>query len=949
MKPFLEELAETIIAQHPRLEELTMVFPNRRAALFFHHYLSQHLSKPAWSPQLKTIEELFHELSPLQEADRLSLIFKLFGVYRKVMNNEETFDQFYFWGDMLLRDFEEVDKYLISAPQLFKDLSQLRELDESFDYLTEEQKKFLKDFWLNFQEKPSGSKDEFLKVWRELPVVYHDFTRALRSQKLGYEGMIQRDVAERILAGKVSSKPKSGAAKVVFAGFNALTRAEEVLITHFISEGAQAFWDVDDYYVNNASQEAGQFFRLYKKHPALGPTFGSGIASHFSGEKSVDLFGVPQKVGQAKLLGQCLHNDLAGTVKSVDKMEALRTVVVLPDESLLLPVMHSLPGDLESVNVTMGYPLTNTPLFNLLELLMELQINRSGDAFSHRQVTAILAHAYILSQEPSLATRTRLEIIERNRVYVSSQELHQGKGLLELVFQPVDADGIAAYLLRIVQTLGAAFTDKQSFDREYAYHFHRHLSRLYEVLTESGAPLDLKGFQKLFRQVIKSQKIPFTGEPLKGLQIMGVLETRNLDFDNVYILSLNEGSLPAAPRHGSYIPHTIRKAYGLPLYDHQDAMYAYLFYRVLQRAKNIRLFYNTEPDVLGTGEMSRFLQQLIHESGWKIKHHILRNPIGITEVKPIDVAKTPGVLAALEKYCDPEGSGISPTALNDYIECSLRFYLKYIARLEEAKDVEEEIDARVFGTILHDVMEAFYRELTTQKQSIEVLEQDLRPDNAGALLDRLIDQAFRERYGQGAKQKMEYQGQRVVVRAVVRQFAQRIVDLDRDYAPFEVELLEKKFKASLKIESAGPTKTVLVSGRVDRIDKKDRTVRVIDYKTGKDELTMESIASLFAREGKRNKAAFQTFLYAWLYSKNEKTEGAVIPMLMNRKNLFKEDVLKPFSMAKRPVTDIGPYLNEFEERLQQILQQLYDPDVLFTQTQEEKNCIYCLFKNMCRR
>jgi hypothetical protein len=697
--------------------------------------------------------------------------------------------------------------------------------------------------------------------------------------------------------------------------------------------------------VEDSNQEAGQFFRQYGKHAVLASTFDSPLDSNFkNAEKVVDLFGVPQKVGQAKLLGQLLETE------GPDEKEGLKNVIVLPDESMLLSVMHSLPEALESVNVTMGYPLRSTPLFNLLELLLDLQINRRGDTFSHRQVTAILAHAYVLLHDEGNATRLRLNIIERNRVFIAADELQKEKSILELLFQPVNPDGIASYLLKIVQTLGANFNDRQSFDREYAFHFHRHLSRLHEVLSDSGSQLDLKGFQKLFRQVIQSQKIPFTGEPLKGLQIMGVLETRNLDFDNVSILSLNEGSLPSAPRQGSYIPHSIRKAYGLPTHEHQDAMYAYLFYRILQRAKNIKLFYNTEPDVLGTGEMSRFIQQLIHESGWKIKHHILSNPIQITQVKPIEVAKTPEVISSLAKYTDPQGKGISPSALNDYIECRLRYYLKYIARMEEAKEVEEDVDARIFGNFLHNVMDWFYRELMDRKQSREITPEDLHPTNVEALLEPLIDRAFRQQYDPESREEMEYRGQRVVVRAIVKQFAQRILVLDRDYAPFTIELLEeKRFNAPLTISTNRSAQPVIISGRIDRIDKKDGRVRVIDYKTGKDELSLESISSLFAREGKRNKAAFQTFLYSWLYDQNEKSAGPVVPMLMNRKNLFKEEGLRTFSMARQSISDIRPNFPEFEKRLQTLLEDLFNPDVLFTQTRDESNCKFCLYKNMCRR
>lgn len=951
MKPFLEELAEKIVLQHPRLEELTMIFPNRRAALFFQHYLSDQVIKPAWSPRLMTIEELFLELSTLQEADKLGLIFRLYKVYRKVMKNDEPFDRFYFWGEMLLRDFEEVDKYLIPATTLFKDLSKLREMDESFDYLTDEQKKFLRDFWLNFDDKPAGSKEEFLRIWRELPKVYTEFIKTLRIEHLAYEGMIHREVAEKLQSKKLARATDFLKGDVVFAGFNALTKSEEILISHFVEEGAQVFWDLDAYYVEDLNQEAGQFFRQYRKHPVLNKTFESSLTSNFKElNKKIQLYGVPQKVGQAKLLGQLLENEVIFKTNSASEAgEEVKTVIVLPDESMLLSVMHSLPGGLENLNVTMGYPLRSTPLYNLLELLLDLQINRSGESFSHRQITAILAHAYVLSQDEDNATALRLDIIHRNRIYVGAAELQKEGSILQSIFQIVQPEGLAIYLLDIVQRLGATFEDKQSFDSEYAFHFHRHLSRLHEVLNESGAHPDLNGFQKLFRLVIQSQKIPFTGEPLKGLQIMGVLETRNLDFDNVFILSLNEGLLPAAPRQGSYIPHAIRKAYGLPTHDQQDAMYAYLFYRILQRAKNIRLFYNTEPDVLGMGEMSRFLLQLIHESGKEIPHHILNNPIQLNAVMPIRIAKTPNVMEALSRYTQPEGRGLSPSVLNDYIECSLRFYLKHIAGLKEAEEVEEEMDARVFGIFLHNIMDWFYRDWIERKPSREIVAQDLDPDKTNALLIPLIDRAFQEHFFLDPDKPVQYRGQWVVVKTIVLQFAHRIIELDRDYAPFTIELLETKtFNWPFPITVKDASQKVILSGRIDRIDSKDGVVRVIDYKTGKDGLTFESIESLFNHEGKRNKAAFQTILYAWLYHQHEKGAGPIRPVLMNRKNLF-DDYLHDLQMGKEEITDIRPHLSEFEERLKGLLEEIYDPALLFTQTAEEKNCLYCAYKNICRR
>jgi len=947
LKPFLKELAEDIIKNNFQLDKLTIVFPNRRAALFFSKYLTESLSKPSWSPRLLSISEFFSRLSNLQEPDRLSLIFKLYKVYTSTLKNEEPFDQFYFWGEMLLRDFDEVDKYLIDAQLLFKDLSQLKELDETFDYLTEEQRDFLKQFWVGFEEKPSLSKEEFLKIWRKLPDVYARFTKTLRKEGFGYEGMIHREVAERI---KKVTMPKEyeDSAGIIFAGFNALTKAEETIISHFAENGAKIYWDADAYYVNDKRQEAGQFLRQYQLHPALGNTFSDNLANSFNKEKQIKLTGVPQRIGQAKLVGQDVAAEL---LKGLDPE---KTVIVLPDESMLLPILHSLPPDLEHINVTMGYPLRNTPLYNLLDLLLELHVQRKGDYFGHRQVTAILGHAYIQAIDEVNALHIRKEIIEKNRVFIAAKELQIADSILSNIFNIIEPDQATEYLLTVTRQLGSSFTDRQSFDREYAFHFHRHLSRLQEILKDSSTHPEWRGFQKLFRQVVLSQKIPFTGEPLKGLQVMGVLESRNLDFENVFVISLNEGMLPASAKQGSYIPHSIRKAYRLPTYEHQDAIYAYLFYRLLQRSERIHLYYNTEPDILGNGEMSRYVQQLVFESGLKVDHLVLHNPIEVNTTKKVTIRKTPEVLSLLDKYKIGGERELTPSALNDFIECRLRFYLKHLANLKEPNEVEEDLDARVFGNLLHNIIHWFYEEFRGKRSGV-IEKEDLIDQKKK--IDDLIDSAFRKHYYLDADKPVDYQGQRVIVREIVREFAMKIIEKDTAYAPFSIEMLENKVSIPLKLKNGIELR---LAGKIDRADRKNGMIRVIDYKTGKDEIDFESISSLFSREGKRSKAAFQTIFYAWLYEKQlvQNADGLstismLTPGLMNRKNLFDDEFSFGHRMGKGrdkvEVNDVRSYLPEYTEQLHGLLNDLYNPEIPFDQTMEEKHCTFCPYNEICRR
>lgn len=940
MSAFLKEIAEKV-ASYEKLYEWTFVFPNRRAGLFFQKYLSLLISKPSWSPNIISIESLFSSLSDLREPDRLSLIFRLYNVYKGVMNGAESFDKFYFWGEMLLRDFDEVDKYMVNAPLLFKDLSRLKELDESYDFLTDEQKEFLKNFWINFDDKPAKSKAEFLKVWRQLPKVYSEFTKTLRKEKLGYEGMVHKEVAEKMKKGLPKSLDPS---KMIFAGFNALTKAEELVMSKCVEEGAQVYWDLDDYYMSNPAQEAGQFFRLYKKHPILSRTF-SAYPSNFSGSsKTVELTGVPQRIGQAKHVGQVLE--------SLDKSIMPESIViVLPDESMLLPVLHSIPASLDEVNVTMGFPLRNTPLYTLLDLMIELQLFRKGNSFSHRQVTPILGHAYILALAKEQAQFIRNGIIRNNRVYIHANELQEDKNILLEIFQEVEPNNASGYLLGVVQQLGASFSTDQSFDREYAFHFHRHLARLHELLDQSEGSTDWRGFQKLFRQVMLSQKIPFSGEPLKGLQIMGVLETRNLDFENAFVLSLNEGMLPPVSRQGSYIPHSIRKAYQLPTYEQHDAIYAYLYYRLLQRAKNIRMYYNTEPDIIGNGEMSRFVQQVLFESGLKVKHGVLHNEVQIHTPDPVTIKKNPATVELLNKYLNSASSEIrrelTPSALNEYIECRLKFYLKYVAGLREADEVEEDLDARIFGNLLHDIANWFYKDLLDQQGGL-VEAKDL--ENTSQRIGKLVDKAFIKLYNLNPEQEVNYTGQRVVVRNIVQEFMNKIVEQDKKNVPFTLIALEEKFSVPVQVGA----QKILLGGKIDRIDRVGETVRIIDYKTGRDELGVESIASLFNREGKRNKAAFQTMLYGLLYQKQKNiSDVKVIPGLLNRKNLFSEDFSFGHPMGKgrdrELLADAEFHYAEFETLLMNLLKELFDPETHFDQTTNHKACTFCSYKSICRR
>jgi CRISPR/Cas system-associated exonuclease Cas4 (RecB family) len=620
---------------------------------------------------------------------------------------------------------------------------------------------------------------------------------------------------------------------------------------------------------------------------------------------------------------------------------------VLPDEKLMLPVLHGISSSIDKLNVTMGFPLGHTPMFNLIELLLELQIHRREDRFNHKQVVALLGHPYVVAADPKSANDIRKEIFRDNIVFVQSSDLREKNVLYQSVFQETNERHVLSYLRVITEKVGALQL-LEDLDKEYATHFVRLFNRMEDVLGTTYS--NLKAFLKLFRQLVKTQKIPFTGEPLRGLQVMGVLETRNLDFKNVFVLSLNEGSLPSGNSKGSYIPYNIRKAYKLPTPEHQDAMYAYLFYRVLQRAEKIFLFYNSETDVLGQGEMSRFLQQLLYESQLPIRQKILHNSIQPLPVTPIIIQKDENILVALGKLNDGNFlfKGISPSALNTYIECKLRFYFKNIAKLKEPNEVEEDIDARIMGNFLHHVMELFYLRLREQKKSKHVVEADYI--NVEQRVDQLIEHVFREQYKIDPARVVIFEGQRLVVKEVVKQFASRILAKDKMYTPFVMEGIEQKgWVYKIKINKSPGE--VIIGGNIDRIDRKDNRVRIIDYKTGRDKLKFESIESLFEPDENRNKAAFQTFLYSLLYRANNPSANAdqIMPGLINRVNLFEEAQNIGFSMNQELISDILPLLPEFETRLKQLLEEVFDPAIPFEQTEHVEICRNCPYQHICYR
>ena len=909
------------------------------------------------------------------------------------------------------------------ADDLFANLRDLKVLDAGYDYLTQEQRELVARFWQGFNgqgDQPlSPPKQAFLTFWNVLNRVYTGFRAHLQERGLGYEGMMTRAVAESL--GQLATD--NPFPRVAFVGFNAFYAAEEQVVRWFVRQaGADAFWDVDAHYLNDPVQEAGQFFRRYRKRPALAATLPDPLPQHFyaDGPRDIEIVGVPLEVGQAKLVGNVLQ-------ELIDRGDFVpeRTAIVLPDQNLLFPVLHALPAAIRRVNVTMGYPLRNTSLYSLVEQLLRLQegkrlrssnhASQSGYEFHHTAVLAILRHPYVNPIDHAAMQLLIRRIEDENRIYLRPEELHRTP-FLQRLFQPVNAvPETFTYLLRLLKDLHDhittdatpsstqpthpespptsnpladhptsnpqsptpnPLTDSEDhpdpdlvlpvLEKELIYHLYIHVNRLKALSEENQFQFEQVTFLKLFRQLMQSLRLPFTGEPLRGLQIMGVLETRNLDFDHVFILSANEGTYPPREVGHSFVPGNLRRGFGLPTPDQQDAIYAYTFYRLLHRAKQVYLIHNTEDTPALSGEMSRFLYQLLYESepqgddtyrypdahgAFRIRRRTLSAPVRTIPPQPIAIEKEPSVRERLNVYTEVGLSGLTPSALNTYLDCRLKFYYKYVAGLRESEGVQDDVDPAVFGNVLHKAMERVYQRYVEQSGQTTVTAEAIEGFK-GKPLDRAVQEGFQEHFRGQADKTLTLEGRNLIAYDIVRKMADRILDTDAQYAPFEVVSLEREadtgYARLLPVPVGDASVTVRLKGIIDRVDRKGDTVRVVDYKTGRDEKKIKSIASLFDREDKqRNKAAMQAMFYAFLYEPGATPDERITPGLVNAKELFGDQFDPRLILDKHPVDDFRPYAAEFTRALTGLLAELYDPAVPFTQTDDLKKCDYCPFVRLC--
>ena len=961
MKSFLSEVASYLYERDgDDISSLQMIFPNRRAQLFFCEALMQKINRPIWQPTFVSIQELMEHVSGLHTSDRIKLIVELYKVYSK--HHQETFDSFYFWGDMLLSDFDQIDKYMIPADVLFSNIHDLKTLESDLSYLTPEQREVIAQFWTNFNlndsQSDSEEKKHFWDIWESLSKIYHEFHDTLNQKGLAYEGMVYRTAAETLRSDAPLSLPGDSDSRFVVVGFNALSACEKQLFLALKKSGrAEFFWDYDSYYVDNKDFEAGMFLRdNLRDFPA--PDMTSISHKHFTQSKEMTCIAAPSDSLQCTYV----HTFLKGLIDRGEKPDK-ETAIVLTDESLLIPVLHSIPSEIKSLNVTMGYPLQQTTAYSFVERLIELQSrkrqSKSKDCtrFYHSDVIGLLNHPYIQESQAETANRLIQKIRQEQIVYIRS-EFFPKEGIIGQIFTPTESwTDLATYLQKVL-SLVANLPDSDNERKSYFYLIVDHLVRINNSLTGSDVDLTPEIFASLLRRTLQTLRIPFQGEPLQGIQIMGILETRVLDFKNVLILSANDDTFPGNRMEGSsFIPYNLRYGYGLPTAQHHEGVFAYYFYRLQQRAERVDIVYCSNSDDKRSGEPSRYIYQLLYESQHELNFKPLQLQVNLSQTEPIKVDKKGAVADALKEFLDtPSKKQLSPTSLYQYLKCPLRFYFRSIAKLSQEEEITEEIDLPMFGTILHRTMEFLYKPLKEETNPRTAISQI----NPQAVKEKTV-QAINEMYLQGSNvNEEEYNGNMILVRDVVTYYISHCIlpfDSSKSRPDFTIEGTEVSVECPFSFEGAdGQSYTVTFAGKSDRIDRlEDGTLRIVDYKTGASHIEFSGIDSLFDKTlQKLNSAVFQTLLYSLMFSKKGYKE--VQPALYYVRDMQNKEYSPLLQMGggkqkpgKTEITHFSMVQKEFKEKLRETLRELFDCTKPFEQCKDAEYCTYCDFKKICRR
>ena len=917
MISFLEEVVDDFINKNVDFSELTFILPSKRAGVFLSHILAKRLNKTIFAPSIVSIEEFVETLSDLEYATNIELIFEFYEVYCSITPDDqiESFQSFSKWAQLLIQDFNEIDRYLIPPDSIFDYLKSIKELNH----------------W-SISEPQNDSVKNYLSFWNRLKVYYYQFRDHLIQNKKGYQGLVYREAVEN-LEHYLSSTEIS---KYVFVGFNALNKSEEIIIQELLKQGlASIYWDIDQTFISNELHDASLFIRSHQqKWSYFEKNQFNWISSNYELEKQIKLIGIPKNIGQAKHIGEIL------SLLQTSNHSLQNTAVVLGDENLLLPLLNSIPKEVAAVNITMGLPLKSIPLASLFEELFKLHKHESN-TFYYKDVDFILSHQFVqgLFQDGSVNySNSILNYIQSNNiVYISYEKLKSLSGgkkyLVDTLFNlwKDDVDIAIKNCSDLIFYLKEHLSDQKSKNLlalEYLYRFHEIFNEL-SSLHQSYQRLDgIQSLLGLYKELLKTETLDFKGEPLHGLQIMGMLESRVLDFETVIISSVNEGILPAGKGNNSFIPFDVKIENGLPTYKEKDAVYTYHFYRLLQRAKNVYILYNTEPDVLNGGEKSRFITQLQMEKLHIIEDYVVSPKVPAIIKTPKKVAKTDAVLHVIKSIAS---NGFSPSSLTNYVRNPFDFYKEKILGVKSFEEVEETVAANTLGNVIHESLESFYSPLKNKFLQVDHLTGMKDSTN------ETVEFHFKKHYKEGDISK----GKNLIIFEIAKRYIHNFLNKEIELLTLghTIKILdvEKKIKVPLLVPEINFP--IYLKGTVDRIDERDGVMRIIDYKTGKvDQNKVEVInwADILTDYDKYSKS-FQVLCYAYMLNQIEPFEGNVEGGIISFKNLKGEPFLK-FTKKDKPgrgseknsiIND--EILNEFSIQLKLLILEICNPEIDFVE------------------
>ncbi len=967
MKTFIEEVALSLYEKYgDDISSLTLIVPSKRARLFFTEALLDIAASPIWEPKFASIDDMMVDLSALRKADKLRLIAELYNIYKK--HHKEEFDEFYHWGEVLIADFDMIDKYMVDAQQLFRNVSDLKELESNVDYLSDLQLEMMSRFWNTIVGGKSGdaansqAKTKFLEVWRSLGAIYEEFKGRLRELRIGYTGMIYREAVERFKEGKAQL---AGNEKYICIGFNALSTCEQELLRALQVAGrAEFYWDYDKYYTEDRYQEAGMFIRSNVD------SFGEaeGIShDNLRNIQSVNVFSTSSNVAQCQCVVDILERIAEQNGGVLDK----DTAVVLTDENLLMPLLYALPEKFKErvddegrkvpqINVTMGYPLRNTLAYSFVERLLELQKHARKDAttgaesFYYVDVEGLLTHPYVATSSTSEYANLRSEIV-KHRLFQVPQSKVAVSPLLSLIFRKVeDWRSCSNYLLEVVDALIRSGEEgaECAFRTEFLAAVSEALNKLQNIVAQCGIDLPEKIYHSLVRRHLQAERVPFTGEPLQGLQIMGILETRNLDFKNVIILSMTDNNFPGnKATDKSFIPYGLRYGFKIPTAEHHEGVYAYYFYRLIERAEQLYMLYSSAADDKSTGEPSRYIRQLEYETDFKIDHTNVGVEVSLSDNRTIEVKKSPEVFEKLLRFT--RDKALSPTAFSTYVKCPLRFYFNVVELLRSEDELEESVDNMTFGNIFHEAADKLYSQIIGEPNPNLRLKELRESGEVERCVDRAIAKVY---FGRKDEVLPELGGELVIIRNIVIEYlGKNLLNYDIDHPEFTVFDTERTVAMEQPIEVDGQKFNVKFEGRSDRIDTLDKEglLRIIDYKTGKPHLEYRGIEGLFHGEANlRQSNIINTLLYSMMLSR-EHNGRDVRPELYYVGSMVHNDYsplfIEKIDRSSRTLNSYMQCAEEFEGEVHNTLCEMFDSRVPFRQCEDEKGCEYCDYRTICRQ